>query len=216
MKSILKKLAGGALIALLSLSALATTLSPVSLLNPSGSTSGQAILSTGATTAPAWGSVSITALSGTLPIANGGTNATTASAALTSLGAAPSASPTLTGTPVAPTAAAATNTTQLATTAFVLANCTGVGQTFTTETGSRTSGTTYTNSTGRPIVVYVAGVTTVAAGTLFATINGTANVATSSSPNISTGVGLSVVIPAGATYSVTGASATIAAWFELR
>lgn len=38
------------------------TLSPVQLLNPTGSTSGQAIVSTGASTAPAWGNVTATAL----------------------------------------------------------------------------------------------------------------------------------------------------------
>jgi uncharacterized protein (TIGR02145 family) len=56
---------------------------------------------------------------GTLPITNGGTGATTASDALTNLGAAPIASPTFTGDPRAPTATTGTNTTQLATTAFV-------------------------------------------------------------------------------------------------
>ena len=56
---------------------------------------------------------------GTVPVANGGTGATSASAALTNLGAAAIASPTFTGTPAAPTAATGTNTTQLATTAFV-------------------------------------------------------------------------------------------------
>jgi len=54
-----------------------------------------------------------------IPIANGGTGASTAAGALTSLGAAPNASPTFTGTPAAPTAASGTSTTQLATTAFV-------------------------------------------------------------------------------------------------
>ena len=54
-----------------------------------------------------------------VPVADGGTGAATAGAALTALGAAPLASPTFTGVPAAPTAAAATSTTQLATTAFV-------------------------------------------------------------------------------------------------
>jgi hypothetical protein len=54
-------------------------------------------------------------------IANGGTGANTAPAALTSLGAAPSASPTFTGVPAAPTAPVDTNTTQLATTAYFYA-----------------------------------------------------------------------------------------------
>jgi len=56
-----------------------TTLNPVQLLNPAGSTAGQAIISSGASSAPAWGSISATALTGIVPVANGGTNASTAS-----------------------------------------------------------------------------------------------------------------------------------------
>jgi prophage tail gpP-like protein/phage gp45-like len=59
------------------------------------------------------------ALSIPVLIANGGTNATTASQALTNLGGAPLASPTFTGTPGAPTAVAGTATGQLATCQFV-------------------------------------------------------------------------------------------------
>jgi len=59
-----------------------------------------------------------TGVTGTLPVANGGTGVT-ASTGTTSVVL--SASPTLTGTPLAPTASTATNTTQLATTAFVQA-----------------------------------------------------------------------------------------------
>ena len=75
-------------------------------------------------------------VSGTLPVANGGSgaatltgyikgNGTSAMTANASIpvadvtGAAPLASPTFTGTPVAPTASAGTNTTQVATTEFV-------------------------------------------------------------------------------------------------
>lgn len=46
----------------LALSAAAATLAPVQLLNPAGSTAGQAIVSVGPSTAPAWGSVAATAL----------------------------------------------------------------------------------------------------------------------------------------------------------
>jgi hypothetical protein len=77
-------------------------------------------------------------VTGTLPVANGGTGAatltgyvkgtgTTAMTASATIpvadvtGAAPLASPALTGTPTAPTATAGTNTTQIATTAFVTA-----------------------------------------------------------------------------------------------
>lgn len=57
-----------------------------------------------------------TNVTGTLPVANGGTGVTTS----TGTGSAVlSASPTFTGIPAAPTAANGTNTTQLATTAFV-------------------------------------------------------------------------------------------------
>jgi hypothetical protein len=47
---------------------------------------GNALISGGLTTAPAWGKIGLsTHVSGTLPIANGGTNATTASDARTNL-----------------------------------------------------------------------------------------------------------------------------------
>lgn len=58
----MKRLLTGALALLLSIAASATTLNPIQLLNPTGSTSGQAIVSTGASTAPAWGNVTATSL----------------------------------------------------------------------------------------------------------------------------------------------------------
>lgn len=57
-------------------------------------------------------------VTGTLPVANGGTGVTTSTGTGNVV---LSASPTLTGTPLAPTASYGTNTTQLATTAFVQA-----------------------------------------------------------------------------------------------
>ncbi|ABO54201.1 hypothetical protein LA345_25960 [Burkholderia vietnamiensis] len=73
--------------ALFSLSSIAfgATLTPVQLLNPAGSTAGQVIVSSGPSTAPGWGPVSLSGVTGTLPIANGGTGATTQAAALTNL-----------------------------------------------------------------------------------------------------------------------------------
>ncbi len=57
-------------------------------------------------------------VTGTLPVANGGTGSTSSTGSGSTV---LSASPTFTGTPAAPTAASGTNTTQLATTAFVQA-----------------------------------------------------------------------------------------------
>lgn len=51
-----------ALAAFVAVSASAATLSPIQLLNPVGSTSGQTIVSTGATTAPAWSKVPVSGL----------------------------------------------------------------------------------------------------------------------------------------------------------
>ncbi|MEM5405812.1 hypothetical protein [Paraburkholderia unamae] len=52
----------GAFLALFASVAMATTTVPVQLLNPAGSTAGQAVVSTGPSSAPGWGSVSATAL----------------------------------------------------------------------------------------------------------------------------------------------------------
>jgi hypothetical protein len=59
---------------LLSATAHATTLYPIQLINPSGSTANQVILSTGSSTAPVWGAAPV---SGILPVANGGTGVAT-------------------------------------------------------------------------------------------------------------------------------------------
>jgi hypothetical protein len=88
--------------------------------NTHNSVAGQ-VLTTNASGVASWAppAVSASTLSGTVAIANGGTGSTTATGALSNLGAAPIASPTFTGTPTAPTASVGTNTTQVATTAFV-------------------------------------------------------------------------------------------------
>lgn len=90
MKRILAALA----LALAAATSFGATLNPIQLLSPVGSTAGQAIISTGAATAPTWG---------------------TAGAGLF----APLASPAFTGVPTAPSAGAGSSTSQIATTAFV-------------------------------------------------------------------------------------------------
>lgn len=62
------------------------------------------------------GLVLTSGVTGTLPVANGGTGVTTSTGTGSTV---LSASPALTGTPTAPTAAVSTDTTQIATTAFV-------------------------------------------------------------------------------------------------
>lgn len=59
----MKRLLSLALLALSSI-AFGATLNPIQLLNPAGSTSGQAIVSTGASSAPAWGGIAVSSLTG--------------------------------------------------------------------------------------------------------------------------------------------------------
>lgn len=124
----MKRILASALAALLTFSAYATTFVPPALINPAGSTSGQAILSTGPTGSAHWATVTPAAIGG-LTAASNLSDVASATAALANLGGlsstaaastyAPIASPTFTGTPAAPTAGTNTNSTQLATTAFV-------------------------------------------------------------------------------------------------
>ena len=116
---------------------------------------------TGVSTATSPLSISGTTISlGTVPVASGGTGATSASAALTSLGAAPLASPTFTGTPAAPTAPAGTNTTQIATTAFV-ANAvkitTGLNSDEFTATAAQTSFTLTQTALNAKVFMFING-----------------------------------------------------------
>lgn len=83
-----------------------------------GVATGNALISGGVGAAPSWGKIGLaTHVSGTLPVANGGTGVTTSTGTGNVV---LSASPTLTGTPLSTTAAVDTNTTQIATTAFVI------------------------------------------------------------------------------------------------
>ncbi len=97
---------------------------------------------TGNLTGNATTATTASSVSGTVAIANGGTNASTAAAALTNLGAAPLSSPIFTNIPQAPTATAGTNTTQLATTAFVTTAVAAVAVRITSEEYTATAGQT--------------------------------------------------------------------------
>lgn len=69
----MKRLLFGIVLAAFSLLVHATTLNPIQLLNPAGSTSGQAIVSSGPSTVPAWGGIGvngITAIAANTVLAN--------------------------------------------------------------------------------------------------------------------------------------------------
>ena len=87
----------------------------------------------------------------------------------------------------------------------------GVGQTWQAVTRVRL--TTYTNSTGRPIMILVNS-TQVSSGTARFEVNGLQIVDINLS-SIGETVCYSVIIPAGATYTITG-TATVRSAFELR
>lgn len=74
----MKRLLAGAL-ALFSALTFGATLNPIQLLNPAGSTAGQVISSTGASTPPVWGGVTLSAVTGTLAVNHGGTGVSSAS-----------------------------------------------------------------------------------------------------------------------------------------
>lgn len=137
------------ILALFAASVHAATLVPIQLLNPAGSTSGQTILSTGASTSPAWGSVSATSLTGTLPVANGGTGVTSSTgtgAAVLSTGAA--INPTSTG---ATTPGSGAFTSLASTNAKVFASNTS-GQSLASGTAAVITGWTATTNVGSAFV----------------------------------------------------------------
>ena len=116
-------------------------------------------------------------VTGTLPVANGGTGVTTSTGTGSTV---LSASPTFTGTPLAPTAATGTNTTQLATTEFVQNQIGAISAVV----SSFSAGTTgFTPSTGTTGAVTLAGTLNVAnGGTGTTTSTGTGSVVLSASP----------------------------------
>lgn len=92
----------------------------------------------------------------------------------------------------------------------------GIGQLFTSVFGSRALGSTYTNSTGKPIVIYVFGTTTASTSAFLSIIINGVNTVLTQQPSNASGVGVSAVIPTGATYQVGSSSVTLNNWYELR
>jgi hypothetical protein len=92
----MKRILAGLALAVSAALSHAATLNPIQLLNPTGSTSGQAIVSTGASSAPAWSSIvnTVAGRSGAVTLTNSDVS-----------GSAPLASPTFTGTVTIPPAA---------------------------------------------------------------------------------------------------------------
>ncbi|MDO9131962.1 hypothetical protein [Hydrogenophaga sp.] len=160
-----------------------------------------------------------TNLTGTVAIANGGTGATTATAAFTAIKQA--ATDTATGVVELATdaeAQAGTDATRAVTPDNLGAVVLGLGQTWQNLTGSRALATTYTNSTGRTICVCVS--TNDVQGlnrSITATVGSVTVVGQQSySASGAFGLGLTFLVPAGQTYSVGPAVATLAVWSELR
>ena len=122
-----------------------------------------------------------TNVTGTLPVANGGTGVTTSTGTGSTV---LSASPTFTGAPLAPTAANGTSTTQLATTAFVL-NSIGAISAGVTSFSAGTTG--LTPSSGTSGAVTLAGTLAVAnGGTGGTTSTGSGAVVLETSPTLVT------------------------------
>jgi len=161
-----------------------------------------------------------TGVTGTLPVANGGTGVTTSTGSGANV---LSNSPTLVSPALGtPSALVGTNITGTAAglsiggnaaTATSAANALGVGQTWQDVTASRASGTTYTNSTGRPIFISVRLARD--DGQLTLTVDGLeiGNTGYTAGPVNYT---LTAVIPAGSTYIANAIYGGTLNWYELR
>lgn len=93
----------------------------------------------------------------------------------------------------------------------------GVGQTWQNVTGSRAIGTTYTNSTGKPILALIS-VTVSSSSNANIILNGTAVSFVYGNTASASIIPVTLIIPAGATYSVNinSGSPSINIWQELR
>lgn len=153
-----------------------------------------------------------TDVTGTLPVANGGTGATTLTSAALLKG---------NGASAISAASAADIVAAIGSTAVTLStdstNAIGYSQTWQNLTASRAMGTTYTNSTGKPIMVVV----TVGPTGNNTTVNWQAGGITIGSMGVTAGYNtacLSFIVPTATTYSVSssGNPTTLGSWTELR
>lgn len=145
-----------------------------------------------------------TGVTGTMPVANGGTGSATLTANSVLLGNGTSAVQV-----VAPSTSGNVLTSNGTTWASTALAALGVGQTWTDVTASRTLGTTYTNSTGKPIMVSVC----YPLGNCVVVVGGV-TISDTSAANNDTKTQNSFVVPASATYVVTAGTLTL--WAELR
>lgn len=180
-----------------------------------------------------------TGVTGTLPVGNGGTGATTfssgallkgngtsavssasaadivsaiGSTAVTNATNAANVTSTVASGATGTTQANGDNSTKIATTAYVQNMSLGLGQTWTDVTSSRAAGTTYTNSTGKPIFIYVT-VQNVLNTSWSFKVNGTK---VGDVNGYGTNSGGTLIVPPGATYVADLGSLALISWFELR
>ena len=100
--------------------------------------------------------------------------------------------------------------------ALAVVSSLGYGQTWQNLNAQRAGGTTYYNTTGKPIMVHISGVGNGAFGWwASATINGLTITYMMGSYH-TTGSGGCIIIPVGASYSLSFTNFTVSAWHELR
>ena len=166
-----------------------------------------------------------TQVSGTLPVANGGTGSTTSTGSgSVVLATSPSlTTPAISGSTsgkvtLAVPAVAGTNTATFpASTGTVALTSDVIGVSQTWQSVTRAIGTTYTNSTGKPIAVAITATCSSANTVQGLTIDGVAVYA--SAVNVATlGTGFSLIVPNGSTYVTltNGGTLTLVTWNELR
>ena len=168
--------------------------------------SGQLALQTDGVTALSIDASQNVALTNPLPVASGGSGATTSTGTGANVLA---TSPTLvTPNLGTPSAVVLTNATGTATN---LDAGVGAAQTWQIVTGSRAFGTTYTNSTAKSIMVYIV---CSGSGTNTITVGGVA-IGSFQANASAVNSNASFIVPAGATY-VVSTGATLSKWSELR